>query len=115
MAQRLNPWEIQPGELRHRVEIQEDQADSADSHGQTVPDWLTVKTVWAKVEGLTGSEIFWAQQNSIVADLKVTIRYWSRLTAQHQFLFGEQVLGIVYVDDVLKRHQKMICFCKAAG
>ncbi len=112
---RGNPVSLNPALLRHRVQVQEDQGATVDAHGQPVPGWVTVRECWARVENLTGQELFFAQQQTAVADVRVTVRYWADLTTKHRFMHGTRELNIVSVADLdgLKVHQE--CLCKAAG
>lgn len=104
--------EIEPGELRHRVSLQEDQGSTIDTHGQRTESWQTIATVWAKVEPITGNEFYWAQQVVGESDTKVTIRYREGVDNTKRFLYGSQVLNIVNVSDIEARRRKIVCLCK---
>lgn len=65
---------IDSGELRHRVQVQK-CTTPRDNSGSFTETWTTVKTVYAKVEPLTGREFYNARQ--VVADVthKITMRF----------------------------------------
>ena len=60
---------VDPGKLRHRVELQK-YTVSNDAVGNQLQSWQTVQTLWAGVNSLYGQE-YWAaaaqgQQNTVV-------------------------------------------------
>lgn len=64
---------IDPGKLRHRVELQE-YSISSDAIGNQIQSWKTAQTAWAAVNSLYGQE-YWAaaaqgQQNTLVFVLR---------------------------------------------
>jgi len=96
---------LNPGEMPHRVAVQEECTKDSDNDGQ--PDttelgtletkWKTVDTVWcgyAERGRVPGSEIWHGQQVSPQVTGKITMRYWrhpvtlQRLTPRHR-LIGE--------------------------
>lgn len=81
------------GKLRDRVSIQTRSKTTA-ANGETISTYATVATRWAQVEEQGGQEITQANQQVAQKSVKVTLRYYSGLSAQHRFLFGSRVLNI---------------------
>lgn len=71
-------------DLSTRVTVQV-RTMAADEYGQPVPTWTTVRTVWAKVEFLSGTKVFGEPPESTHA---VVLRHFDGLTTQHRLLIG---------------------------
>lgn len=67
------------GELVERVEVIQD-TPTQDGTGQPVPSWAVYKTVWAKVEFVSGREYEVAKKIVAEVQLKVTVRYRTDFT-----------------------------------
>lgn len=94
---------MNPGKLRHRIEIQQDTG-SQDSTGQVIPDWDTFAERWALVEVLAGSEPVQGEQVQASRQYKVTLRYLDGVTSDMRILWGERTLEITsVVEDAYKR------------
>jgi head-tail adaptor len=66
---------INAGELRHQVTWQTNTpAATPTSGGQELPNWSTVGVHFAKVEPLTGRELWNAKQIKATSTIKVTMR-----------------------------------------
>jgi SPP1 family predicted phage head-tail adaptor len=66
--------------LQHRVAIQR-RSTTDTTLGQPGQAWVTVATVWALVAPIRGREWFAAGQSQATADVRVTVRKRSDLTA----------------------------------
>src|SRR5229473_523120 len=64
---------ITAGELIHRVVFQK-PIDRQSNTGAPIVTWQNVITAWARVEPLTGRELFAAQQLYPETDTRITIR-----------------------------------------
>lgn len=85
---------LDPGQLRHRLEIQRMQS-IVDTEGQvTGEDWQTVGSAWGKVDPLSAKELLAAQaiQSEIVA--RVTMRYRTDIDHSCRLLHRGQVFNI---------------------
>ena len=92
---------MQAGELRHRIEIQ--RLQKVVEHHVTTTQYHTLKRVWAKVNGLHGTEkwemdIYEAERTAVF-----TIRYLScpDLTVKDRILFRGKLYNITHIDNVL--------------
>lgn len=81
------------GKLRDRVAIQQ-RSKTTSANGETVSTYATVATRWACVEDQGGAEITQANQQVAQRSVKVTLRYYSGLSAQHRFVFGSRTLNV---------------------
>lgn len=64
---------VSSGELRHRVLFQAPVSVQDAAGGDTVA-WGEVVTAWARIEPLTGRELFTAQQVYPEANTRITVR-----------------------------------------
>jgi len=72
---------MQSGRLRHRIEIQR-AVITRDDVGQEIITWVTVATIWARVEiSQSAREGFIARADQLhaTADYKITARYTTSL------------------------------------
>lgn len=92
------------GELRHRIEIQriEKSMDGVFTETEYVP----LKTVWAKVNGLYGSEKWTAAEYGAERTAEFTIRYAAcpDLTVKDRLKFRGTIYNITHIDNVLFRN-----------
>lgn len=92
---------MQSGEMRHRVEIQ--RLIKVLTGNVTTTDYQTLKTVWAKVNGLYGREKW--EEDVYEADRTAvfTIRHIAcpDLTVKDRLVFRGKVYNITHIDNVL--------------
>jgi SPP1 family predicted phage head-tail adaptor len=106
---------MNPGELRHRIEVQTN-TPTKDSHGGEVAHWATTSTIWAAVETLTGRKLELARQ--IHAETTVQVR--SRLCSDgsggfdisNRLLFGIRVFEPLVVINEHERNIMARTMCK---
>lgn len=72
------------GQMTSRVTVQS-RTMAADAYGQPVATWATVRTVWARVEFVSGTKVFGEPPESTHA---VILRHFDGLTTQHRLLIG---------------------------
>lgn len=104
---------MNPGNLRHRVTIQERSSELEAEFGTQKNTWTDIATVWANVQPLNGREYFAALQAQSAIDLKVTMRYRAVTTA-NRLLFGTRKLDIESVINVGERNVMLELMCKEA-
>ena len=68
---------MQPGKLRHRIQIQ--RATEANANGEMTRTWATLTTRWASIKALSGKELYEAQQVQARATYSVKMRYYAGL------------------------------------
>jgi SPP1 family predicted phage head-tail adaptor len=96
MASRINA-----GELRHLVIWERNfPASTDDSGGQELDNWQTLGTHFAKVEPLTGRELWNARQIKATSTMRITMRDVGDVIASDRFLLDStsRVLEIDWVS-----------------
>lgn len=77
---------MQPGKLRHRVNIQA-KSPSQDDYGEPIDEWVNVwENVPAQIEDLSGREYWAAQQIQAEINTEITIRWRKGITAMHRIV-----------------------------
>jgi len=113
-----DPLAIQPGELRHQIQIQTSSM-VATARGQAVnaASWTTVLATYAKIEG-TSSRTFRESfsNNALVSQATdvVTIRWPGAsidVKTGMRVIFGDATYLIQAVDNVLRRNRKVVLAC----
>ena len=102
---------INAGELNHRIDIQS-VTDTPDEQGANVQTWATVKTRWAKVEPLSGRELYNAQQVKSDVTHKICIRYYEGLTANMRFKWGDRIFNISSLINPDSQRVEHECLCR---
>lgn len=93
--------QINAGDMRHLVTWQTaTSAATSTSAGQAVKTWTSQGTHWAKVEPLSGMEIWNQRQLKATSTLKVTMRDVGPISPKDRLLF-EQTGRIFNIDSVL--------------
>lgn len=96
--------EITPARLRHSIEIRE-LVETEDALGGQVSEWVTIKTVKASVDPMSGNERLRAMQLNATLTHRVLLRYFDGLTAKHQIKFGERLFQIRSVINIEERNR----------
>ena len=99
------------GELRKRIEILE-VVETRDGYGGITPSWITAYRAWAKVEDLTGRELYQAEQTSEQATARFTIRYRKEfkndgLTSKMTILYQGKTYDIKSISDLEQAHREV--------
>jgi SPP1 family predicted phage head-tail adaptor len=105
---------IKPGELRHRVVIQQ-KTVSKDAEGIALDSWSDVATVWAAVESLRGREYFSASAFTTEVTHRVRTRYRPGITPAMRVLYGLRIFDIQEVIDVNESHAEIQLMCREFG
>lgn len=86
---------LRAGELRHRIDLQSNSGSTRNAFGETAEAWATMAaSLPAKVEPLSGRELFSAQQIQPDISHKVTIRYRQGLNAKMRVIFGARTFNV---------------------
>jgi SPP1 family predicted phage head-tail adaptor len=111
-----DPCIINPGELRHLVQIQA-ATDTRDAAGQPVSAWAVVLTTHAKIDGPSGMTYRESFQNNTLASVSsdfLTIRHPGAavvIKPGMRIIFGDNTYLIQAVDNVLHRNRKVNLAC----
>lgn len=98
------------GQMRHRVTIQQ-TSSGVDGMGGETERWVDGATVWAKVQPLSGSELFRAQQIESTVSHKITIRYGAVIDPTKRIRHGSKLFEIHTVIDVDETHKYIELLC----
>lgn len=94
--------EIDLGDLRNRITWQVNVGTPGPkSAGQVVPDWQDRGTYWARVESMSGPELFSARQLNATSSIKITMRNVGDVRPGHRFRF-EQSPRYMYANTVYR-------------
>ncbi|MBY0467609.1 MAG: phage head closure protein [Burkholderiaceae bacterium] len=100
------------GELDQRVQLQRrDDTQVRDELGTLPEVWITVATLWAKVEPLRGREYFAAGQMQAATDVRVTIRFRADVRADWRVVHRSRPMGIASVIDIEARREFLELMC----
>ena len=92
---------MQAGELKHRIEIQR-SVEVVENNISTM-EYRPLKKVWAKANGLYGSEKWDADTYEAERTAMFTIRYAAckDLTVKDRIFFRGNLYNITHIDNVL--------------
>ena len=85
---------------------------TSDSEGFSSETWTTVRTIWAHLAPLQGTELFQAGQNQEDISHVVTIRYAGDLNPQMRLLYGNRIFFVHNVLDMDDAHEWVTLLCK---
>lgn len=96
---------MQAGDLRHRIEIQRIGKTKEDGFTQTA--YLPLKKVWAKANGLYGSEKWEQDAYEAARTVLFTIRRDAcpDISVKDRILFRGILYNISHIDNILFRDQ----------
>jgi SPP1 family predicted phage head-tail adaptor len=102
---------IYAGQLRQQIKIV-DLTNSQDSFGGVAIDSATpFATVWAKVDPLSGRELYAAQQKVSEVTHRITIRWMPGITAKQNVWFGDRQFQIQAVENPEELNKILYLLC----
>jgi head-tail adaptor len=110
-----DPLVIEPGELRHPIQIQSPGAPAAGSMGASVSpsNWDVVRTTMAAIYTAGGRET--SQASQLVSEVSHVVKVrWTQdtLKAGYRVVFGSRYFAIAYIENVLERNRVLLLYCK---
>lgn len=104
---------MRAGKLRTRIDILTPPSAETpqDANGQPTAAWTTAATVWGSIEESGGSTSFTEDQFNTVKQVRITIRYYSGLTAKNRFSAGGRTFHILHIGGDLEKQIDMVCDC----
>lgn len=99
------------GELNRRIEVLKYFVER-DAYGGEDGKWLPVGRVWAKIEPVSGTEYFTAQQISAETVTKITMRFYTGLTVMHRIRYRDKLYEIIGISDEDTAHRWTVANCK---
>ena len=100
-----------PGDLRHRLVLEEAQRVSDDAGGFT-ESWIEVATIWAALQPSGGSEAVESGRLAGRVSHTVTFRYRAGVTPAMRFRLGPRVFHILAAIDEDERRRWLRCLCE---
>lgn len=106
------PWIVNAGDLRHRVQIQQPESDTLPT-GEPTTSWTTILTGWAKIEYATGREQYQPGDFSSNVTHTITMRASKSVTILPgmQIVLGAHTYKIQAINDVDMRGVLWIFSC----
>lgn len=102
---------IRPGDLRHRLTLEEVQRLS-DGAGGFTTSWAAVAEIWATLTPTGGSEGVEAGRLAGRRAYQVVLRYRDGVRPAMRFRLGVRVFEILTVADLGERQRWLRCLCE---
>ena len=102
---------LNPGDLRHRVTIQQGVEGDPTSSGQRDLTWQKFSEVWAEVKTLSGRELEKARTLSASVTHTIHIRYLPGVIETYRVLWGTRILAINAIVDPENRRFEQFLYC----
>lgn len=100
--------------MRQRITLLKPSGGSVNSLNETVPEYVTYKTVWANVSPMTGREYAESQKIRAETTYRVIIRYMSGVTSEMRVDYGGRKLEVVSVLNIDERNRQLQLICSEA-
>lgn len=101
---------MRAGHLRHRIVIQQ-SIITRDSYGQPVASWVSVATVWAAIEPLSGRELIAAQAVQSEITTRISLRYLPGITSAMRVVHGTRIYNIKTLLNLDERNRELQLMC----
>ena len=99
----------QPGVLDRRVVIKQG-TEAQDDHGQFVPTWSTLATVWARFRALNGTERFVDEQIRATVEAEFVVRWRSDVTPKMRISWDSETWQIEAVlEEGRREYLRLLC------
>lgn len=102
---------MRAGKLDQRIAIQTD-TPTADSKGQMIESWATVKTIWAEAITTGGGEFYAAQKKYAEARVVFRIREDSTITVLQRIVWDSRYWQILGIDTVNGQRRERLLTAK---
>lgn len=104
---------INAGELNKLVTLQVPE-QIRDSYGEEIITWQNVTTLWAKIQPLTGRELYAAQQLHAESKVKIIIRYRSDMDTTKRLFYGNRYFYILSCHNTMESNEELVLLCREA-
>lgn len=99
------------GRLRHRITIQE-PVTARNGFNEAITTWVTVATVWASVEPISGREFFAAEHVQSEITHRIRVRYRAGIAPTMRVVFNGRYLMIESVINYGERNTDLQLMCR---
>ncbi|MGH6826423.1 phage head closure protein [Methyloceanibacter sp.] len=103
--------ELRSSDLRHRLTLEE-LSRVADEGGGFSETWVTVATLSADLQPISGSETVEADRLAGTVTHEVVLRYRAGVVPAMRFRKGARIFLIIAVIDVEERRRWLKCWCE---
>lgn len=105
---------IDPGELRTEI-VLEACATQPDGFGGFSENWTETATLFAKVEPVSATSVFGADQTLETTTHRITLRHRSGIASGMRLAKQERIFEIVTVHDPDESGRYLVCKVKEVG
>lgn len=99
------------GNLNRRIDVLE-YTTNRDEFGGESGEWVKVKSLWANIKPVSGTEYFKAEKPQAENTTTITIRYNPRINVLNRIQYKEKTYEIIGVKDFNTSHAFTILNCK---
>lgn len=99
------------GRLNRRIDILKYDV-TRDEYGGEIKEWLKVKSVWATISPVSGTEYFKSQQVEAQNITTITIRYRTDITVLNRIKYLDKTYEIIGISDNHTSHKMLTLNCK---
>lgn len=103
--------ELRPSNLRHRLTLEE-LSRVADDGGGFTESWVTVATLSADLQPISGGEMVEADRLAGTITHEIVLRYRAGVMPAMRFRQGTRIFQILAVIDVEERRRWLKCWCE---
>lgn len=100
------------GLLRDKVTLQQPVGETRNDCNEIVAIYESAGTTWARIEPLTGNELFKAKTINAEMSYRVSMRYRSDIKTTWRIVDGTRTLEILSIADRNNRHVELELSCK---
>ena len=99
------------GRLNRRIDILKYDV-TRDEYGGEIKEWVKVRSVWATISPVSGTEYFKSQQVEAQNITTITIRYRTDITVLNRVKYLNKTYEIIGISDKFTTHKMLILNCK---
>lgn len=97
---------VNTGNLRHRITIQKFE-DGVNENGFPVQTWIDVKSVWADLKTVKGSEFYQAASAQAQNDIRFIIRYTTGVNSDMRISYKDRLFNIISIINDDERNKTL--------
>jgi len=105
---------MNPGRLRHKIDI-EQEATTPNSYGEPTQSWSAfLSSISASIDPVSGREYFASDMTNAEVTHKIRVRYRTGIFPKMRVKFGTRYFDIVSVLNFEERNKELLLMCKEA-
>ena len=99
------------GNLNRRISILKYEV-TRDEYGGEQREWVVQRTLWARIEPVSGTEYFKSQQVEAQNITTITIRYRTDISVLNRIKYLDKTYEIIGISDNFTNHKILTLNCK---